>query len=430
MKPYFQSTHPVTEEMFFDRKKEVKSIVRCIQSYQSTAIVGHSKSGKTSLLYFLKNQENRHLYGECRERLVFQFLDAQMFEESFSQANFWENALDALVLYHQVNHSNQAVLSAYNDCKNNGFSSFLIERLFANIQASGKQLVLFIDEFDVLLEHPLLNRNEFFGSLRSIASRYNKALTLVIATQLPLSLLHEKSIGLTRMGSPYFNFFNEKFLPPFSAKDADEFLICSGCDFLPFERRFLYEISGGHPSLLQAGGQALLIVKEEEMSIPDGFEFAGNEVFQNAHSSLSRDWHFLSAETQKVISIVAINEAPVLLGEHRFDINKLTTSLSDYPAELRFLENQGYIAKNDVGQSGWEIKGKVILWFIIEETLKSVRIRNDLGNYFIKEEWRGLLKTGEQEQMITAMNKLSTMLKGGINVFVKALVESSIKSNH
>jgi len=53
--------------------------------------------------------------------------------------------------------------SALHTCGLEGYGTFVLERLLAQLQAAGWWLVLLLDEFDVLLHHPALNQAEFYG---------------------------------------------------------------------------------------------------------------------------------------------------------------------------------------------------------------------------------------------------------------------------
>jgi hypothetical protein len=76
-------------------------------------------------------------------------------------------------------------------CQENDFGCFVLERFLAQMELTVWQLVLMLDEFDVLLHHPILNCAEFFGGLRSLTSRSRGALALVIASRRPLTSLNE-----------------------------------------------------------------------------------------------------------------------------------------------------------------------------------------------------------------------------------------------
>lgn len=248
--PFFYG-NPVPPDQFIGRRRELRRITnRIVNQGQSTAVVGEPRSGKTSLLDYLAAPETRKLYSASGKRLVFSYLDAEMLGGQFRQAQFWEVALRPLHERAITPNPDSPLAQAYQMCQENDFGCFVLERLFAQMELTVWRLVLMLDEFDVLLHHPILNSAEFFGSLRSLASRSRGALALVIASRRPLTSLNEDTQQFSRTGSPYFNFLNEITLGPWPDKDVAELLRRAGDRFRRDDRRFIAEVSGGHPYLL------------------------------------------------------------------------------------------------------------------------------------------------------------------------------------
>ena len=158
---------------------------------ESTAIVGEPRTGKTSLLLYLAADETRFkLYGDTSAELLFSYLNSQMLGSQFTQAQFWEQALAPIREQIEVVGAEAPLAQQYRVCSMNGFGNALLNTLFRRLRDQGFQLVLLVDEFDVLLHHPILNCAEFFGGLRGLASQSKGALTLVIASGLPLARLN------------------------------------------------------------------------------------------------------------------------------------------------------------------------------------------------------------------------------------------------
>ena len=61
-----------------------------------------------------------------------------------------------------------------------------MQGLFEFLGRHGKRVVLLIDEFDILLEHPNFNNPEFFSELRGMSSTTG-GLTLVVASNIPIA---------------------------------------------------------------------------------------------------------------------------------------------------------------------------------------------------------------------------------------------------
>ncbi len=254
--PFFYG-NPVSPAQFTGRRRELRRIAgRILNHGQSTAVVGEPRSGKTSLLDYLAAPEAREaLYGEHAERLLFTYLDAQTLGGEFSQPRFWEHVLHPL--HEKISDPASPLAQAYRTCRENNFGAFVLERLLAQMRIGGWRLVLLLDEFDALLHHPVLNKAEFFGSLRSLASRSRGALALVIASRRPLTDLNKDTQELSRTGSPYLNFLDEITLGPWPNKDVEALLRRAGDRFTIADRRFVVQVAGEHPYLLQAAASEL-----------------------------------------------------------------------------------------------------------------------------------------------------------------------------
>ena len=254
--PFFYG-NPVPPDQFIGRRRALRRVVnRIINHGQSTAIIGEPRSGKTSLLDYVKALETRaELYGRHGERLLFSYVDGQALGSTFTQFQFWEYTLQPLE--ERITDPLSPLAKAYRTCRKNDFGAFVLERLLAQMREAELRLVLLLDEFDALLYHEVLNSTEFFGGLRSLASRGRGALALVIASRSPLTALNKKTQELSRTGSPYFNFLDEITLGPWSNKAVTDLLNRAGDRFTADDRRYLAKVAGGHPYLLQAAASEL-----------------------------------------------------------------------------------------------------------------------------------------------------------------------------
>lgn len=306
--PFFHG-NPVSPAQFLDRRRELRRIVsRILNQGQSSAVVGEPRTGKTSLLEYLAAPETRaELYGPDMDRMLFAYLDAQTLGVQFSQAQFWEYALRPLYEQAVAPDPETPLAQAYALCKENHFGTFVLERLLAQMEQAKWCLVLMLDEFDVLLQHPILNSAEFFGSLRSLASRSRGALALVIACRLPLESLNKEAQELSRTGSPYLNFMTEITLGPWPESSIEELLRWAGDRFTPADRRFLREVAGGQPYFLQTGASILWEIYEDGQG--DGAvrrQQTGCDLYDHVLPSLRDTWRLWSQEVRKAITYVGL----------------------------------------------------------------------------------------------------------------------------
>ncbi|MFZ5820459.1 MAG: AAA-like domain-containing protein [Chloroflexota bacterium] len=419
----FQVGSAVAPRALVGRGRELQRLAGGIlNGGQSAALVGEPRTGKTSLLrYIMADETRQELFGEGGGNIRFQLLDAQMLGAGFDPPGFWERCLSPLA---EVVKQDEALHSAWRTCRLEKFDTFVLERLFAQLQASGWRLVLLLDEFDTVLHHPILNQSEFYGGLRSLASRY-ESLALVIASRQSLSDLNRATQEFSRMGSPYFNFLQEIDLGAFKEKEALALLAQGEDYFTRQDIKYLRRVAGGHPFLLQAASLALWEAYDEgENDTQARYREAGDYLVHQAQPVLKDAWRLWTPEMQKVFTILALDNMPLLLGQRReYDLNALLDSLPGYAPELRVLEARGYICPDAQLPGGWGLQAEVMSWWLAEELLQALRQGDELGAWLQAQGWEGVLKRGEKEALVRAGKKIGDFLKGGVEVFIRTAAE-------
>ncbi len=293
------------------------------------------------------------------------------------------------------------------------------------VKKEGWHLVLLLDEFDVVLNHPSLGSGEFFSKLRTLTSRFGHALSMIIASRQSVAELNMQTQHLTG-GSPFFNTAWELPLKPFDEKAARQVLQRGGKDkrFSEEEVRFILRIAGGHPYLLQYAGAALWDAYESEMPPSERKEYVGQELLRTAESALAVTWHNWSADKRKAFALIALDQAPLLLGKREFDLEKLRDAALACRAEVRYLEDRGFITKEERYPSGYCATAEVMLWWLSEKLLELLRqagteSEEELGQFLAREEWLGLFKRGEREQWVKAVRALGQFAGEGARVFIR-----------
>jgi len=315
--PFFYG-RPVPPDLLLNRRRELRRIIgRIINQGQSTAIVGDPHSGKTSLLLHLAAPQNRKtLYGADRERLLFSFLDAETFSSQLNPVQFWEYALRPLHEQVTVSQPDSSLAQTYQVCRENGFGAFVLERLLAQMETQGWRLVLLLDEFDLLLHHPVLSSAEFFGSLRSLASRSRGALALVMTSRYSLTQLNEATQQFSRGGSPYFNFLDEITLGPLPDKSIEELSHWAEDRFTPDDRRFIVKVAGGHPYLSQMAACELWEgYREDEGDAERLRHRVGHILLDDATPAIGDIWQFWHSTTRMAFTVVALAHISSLVSQ-------------------------------------------------------------------------------------------------------------------
>jgi hypothetical protein len=425
--PFFYG-NPVTHDQFIDRRRELRRITgRIVNQGQSTAVVGEPRIGKTSLLLYLESSEAQaEYYGPEGERLLFSYLDAHTLGGEFSQAQFWEYALCRLQQGVIARFPDSPLARAYELCCENEFGCFVLERLLAQVRLEGWRLVLLLDEFDVLLHHPVFNSTEFFGSLRSLASRSQGALALVIASRRSLSGLNDATQQLSRTGSPYFNFLDEITLGALPLRDINELLRWAGDCFTADDRRFIEEVAGGHPYLLQVAASALWQVYEDGEQDPNlRRRRAWLDLYERAKRILGDTWRLWPPETRRALAAVVlaqintVREYKNLLERYRFDVKRRIHEIDDFGQELRLLKKQGFVMEDETIPGGWRVRPRVLLWCLADELVRTVRS----GASF---DGKDLLKPDKKQQLDKTVRAIGDVLREGVATLVKAVVEGTM----
>jgi hypothetical protein len=427
--PFFYG-NPALPHQFINRSRELRRLVsRIISHGQSTAIVGAPRSGKTSLLSYLSAPETRTaLYGEHGAQLVFSDLDAHTFDGKFSQAQFWERVL--LPLYERAiaPDLDTSLGKAYQVCQENDFGAFVLERLLAQVRQANWRLVLMLDEFDVLLHHPILNSAEFFGSLRSLASRSRGALVLIIASRQPLSRLNKATQQFSCDSSPYFNFLDEVILQSWPKKAVTELLDRAQDRFSLSDRLFIGKIAGGHPCLLQVAAYELWeIYAEGEHDPALRQQQVGHNLYDKAALILSDTWQIWSPTTQRAFAAVALDHFPSLLNQREFHVKNLVRDIRDFGPELRLLERQGFVSKDKSISGGWRVRPSVFLWWMADELVRIMHDDLSLKESLQKQErvWKGLLTRGEKpKKAIRAMTNF--LFNVGVTELIRIAVRGAV----
>jgi len=284
------------------------------------------------------------------------------------------------------------------------------------------RLVLMLDEFDVLLYHPILNCAEFFGGLRSLASLSRGALTLVIASSQPLAALNQEAQQFSRTGSPYFNILSEIALRPFPTEDITNLLRWAGDRFTSQDRRFLTEVAGGHPYLLQvAAGMLWEAYEDGECESEQLRQQAGENFYDEVSSTLENIWRSWSPVMQRAFAAVALGQIDSSnLGDRVFRVERLARDLRDLGPELRSLLKQGFILEEPGIPDSQRIRPAVFLWWVADEMVRMARDDTPVDKWLLAQEWQGQLTRGEKEQLRKIASALGGLLDKGVTTLIQA----------
>ena len=207
--PYLNRTMIRDVKDFYGRKREAARIYSRIRTAhpQSVSIAGSRRIGKSSLLNFIYQPDNREKYLKKPEQYKFIFIDLQE-RKKITLPEFF-SALFELLSREFQGHMDMAKAPSYEGLK----------EVVTESQQQGLKLILLFDEFDAITQNQNFDM-EFYAFLRALANRYDVAYILS-SGRLLQELCHTKEIA----DSPFFNIFSNLFLPPFSHEEAMA-LIC------------------------------------------------------------------------------------------------------------------------------------------------------------------------------------------------------------
>lgn len=421
--PFIYSRAVIPAE-FLGREPELRRLFSRLGTRQSTAIIGQPHIGKTSLLMYVLDAKVRQAsFGARFDRDLFSFLDAQTLHGVHTQAGFWELALAPLADCLQTGQPNysESLVTKYGLAQENKFGTFVVEQLLNELGATGSRLVLLLDEFDDFLSHPVLNSAEFYGGLRSLASR-SEGLVLVIAARRDLEQLNQVTQAINPHGSAYFNVFVELTLGPFSEKAVSELLDRAGDRFNRKDRHYVTKVSARHPYLAQAAAAMLWDADEEGLEGMARYREAGRKLYRETKKHFADTWNSWTNETRKAATAVALAQIPGLLAEHAFLASELIKDLDDYRPELEMLEATGLLAERD--QREWSITQCTFLWWLADELRRNVRKETDFRTWLQAQEMDGLFTNQERQRMGKAVKGVLAAAGKGATTLIEAVAKS------
>ncbi len=419
----FYHGNPVPINLFLGRKSEIRRITSRINTHgASIAITGDPHSGKSSLLQYMHAPELRkELYNTCKKRLFFSFIDVHSLEHQLDQAKFWERVLWQWYEHVVVPDPDSALAMAYQTCRKNGFGPFVLERLFAKIYETEQRIIVMLDEFDVLLNHPILNTHEFFGNLRALTTRGKGVLTLIIASRRSLTDLHAATQDFI-IGSPYFNFFEEISLGPFTDKDILDLFGKAGDRFLLTERNFITDAAGAHPYLLQAAASSLWEIYNDGEKNPISRIRKLQEHLSDIFVPMwDNNWLFWSPMMRMAITIVALNQNPDLLIQRKSPTQPLLQNIDYFEQELHILKKRGTIIEDVNNPCGWRIRHTALLWWLGKQL---ILFKNE-------ESFKQWIHIDECDEIVaeTGQQQTGEIEKNVISIFNESIFEGIRPSN-
>jgi hypothetical protein len=261
--PPFIAGPPITHpRQFFGRERELRRLLNLWKRtpLQNAAIIGPRRSGKTSLLLYLKSitttppselrAGQRADWLPEPERYHWIFVDFQD-----SRMSSRQELLGYLLAHLNLSAADAETGSRRAPCDLDHFMDVVSRGLHT-------PTIILLDEIDVALQrYPELD-TVFWESLRSLATNH-------VGGNLAFALAAYESPGLlasySHIGSPFFNIFGyTATLGPLTEQEARELIASSPIPFPPVDVDWILSRSGRWPMLLQ------ILCRERLVALEDG----------------------------------------------------------------------------------------------------------------------------------------------------------------
>lgn len=340
--PYFNRKMIKDTDYFYGRKREVNLIYSMIDAPrpQCVSIVGNRRIGKSSLLYFIYDENNRPKYIQNPDDFIFVFMDLQT-NQDITEEEFLYNLFAQLKLEVEMDVDES---SPYDT----------LIKFASELEKKRQKLVILFDEFESITGNPNFG-HKFFSFLRSVANRYDVAYITSSVKELQ-KLCHTQEIAV----SPFFNIFSSLYLRPFTMREARELITKPSADAgVPLADYMdpIFELAGAFPFFLQIACYAFFDVLSIEGELNEG-------------DILDIEWRFLE-EALPHFEYVFQQFSPV----EKSVCLKLSKGEEIEAREqyaLKTLERNGYVKK---GNSGYVLFSKVFNEYLSDLELHEKRKR-------------------------------------------------------
>jgi hypothetical protein len=247
--PYTNRTAIGNQNEFFGRERELRDIFTRILGGQSVLLIGERRMGKSSLLNALNFPDERQSF-EISADLRLAYADCQ------EMAGCDETAFIAYLC--------QQFAMAMDIGESPSPSRATFKNLAKLARTNGLQPVLAIDEFEVLLENPLVGP-KFLAFLRSWST--TTCTPMVVASR---EGSVDKLVDEPGTGSAFLNIFGQTYVGSVDLEDALELITIPSNDigepFDPSQIEHIRSLGGLYPFFLQIACYHTLQVQRDGAS--------------------------------------------------------------------------------------------------------------------------------------------------------------------
>lgn len=384
---------------FIGRQREINSILSSTENRLSVCVIGDPHIGKSSLLHYIRNNQNLNSAGKN----AYILRDGLSLETQSSHIKFWQSIfaevsskIESKSLKRTINSKIKMI------SKSTDYIRHILEKLCEH----DINLVLILDELDALVANPNFSDISFWGQFRYLAS--TRLFCFLGASRKDLytinsalnKSLNNKLQGLRDFGSPIFNFAESIYLKNFSNPEVDILFekASAHTHFSPLDTKIIKNLSGGHPYIIQKAC-SLLWDQKNQQDFENYQDFV--ETLLEATDNHFRDtWNQLEeySGSRTLVVLITLRE----LGRKTHDLSTLDNDINIFYQAGKPLERAGFLTKNE---QGYQITGSLFAFWIQRNILSSPP--EDFEKHLTEKERKAFNITKEKQQMIiTAMTKM------------------------
>lgn len=341
---------------FIGRRREIEQLYsRLLSAFESSAIVGERRAGKTSLLKILGHADTLAKFGLDPQKYHFIYQDFLFLDENTTPSRFWQRVLKAM---RRAVAAHDSVVGEIDFAlKAETIDNYALDDIFTLIDEEGLYVVLLLDEFEQVTRNRNFD-NDFFGGLRALAIHHNLAL-ITSSRQDLVQLTHSEQVR----SSPFFNIFATINLRNFTEQDATDlitrYLNNTGVNFLLSELNIIFAIAGYNPYFLQMACHHLFSAHQQGLDNKARRHYLAEEARRDIDALFKDVWTSSTPSQQILLTVMALRELERKAAKPKTGTSPLNTTPAgeDTVADLeRFyarasqvigdLENRGLIIKN------------------------------------------------------------------------------------
>lgn len=331
--PFFYS-RPIVSENFIGRDYDLRTLMNRANNGESIFVSGQPRIGKTSLLLKFINEAKKinSTNHESRE-LIPVLMERGCLDSSASNNDFWKLTIKTISECIGMQTQGMQIDSIHE-----------IKRFFSRLASDNKSAVILIDGLGWLLENENFNVT-FWDTLRELSTSTNGLVIIPFSRLNILELQSQLDQKKKNFGSPVMNFVIQLTLRPFSYNETvnliDKYLGSSQRFFTPKDKRTVWQLSGGHPFLVQLVSSLIWEARNSGESVAKaGYDRLISEALEIAGPHFWDVWRCLDPTAQTLGLMISLREIAL---SQKYDTRPLDDALKVYKPYWGQLESGGLI---------------------------------------------------------------------------------------